>query len=199
MNATEHLRIFTGLGLTPIPLKPRSKEPLVRGKEGDWEPTEYQLLTLAERDNINWGVRCGRELAVLDIDSVDRFENVLKTLPIPPNCPVVKTGRGGHIWFKPKRPMPSQRVDGLEIKGTGAYVVAPPSVHPNGEPYTFVVAPEGPIPEIDTDRRLAVAAYDFGEFVQEPSLLLLCCPKISPSHCLGIFSYAASCHAPPFG
>jgi len=40
----------------------------------------------------------------------------------------------------------------------------------------------------------AMAAYNFGKLVQDPAFLLLCCPKTSRLHCLGVFSYAASCH-----
>lgn len=61
------LQLYQRLGLTPVPLRPRSKEPLVRWGD-DWNPGFEQLHTWASQPGINWGVRCGPELAVLDFD-----------------------------------------------------------------------------------------------------------------------------------
>jgi len=53
---------------------------------------------------------------------------------------VVKTGKehGYHLWFRCKDF--DENIDGAngEIRCTGKYVVAPPSVHPTGAEYTFV-------------------------------------------------------------
>jgi len=70
-----HLLSYVGLNLTPIPLKPRSKKPLVKwGKE--WNPTLEELEVWASRPNINWGVRCGAGLAVLDFDSLGHIVTI---------------------------------------------------------------------------------------------------------------------------
>lgn len=159
-NSSGHLQLYRRLGFTPIPLKSQRKEPLVRWKEGDWEPDEPTLLALARRGVTNWAVRCGKELAVLDIDSHEKFDAFLKTHPVLAGCPRVRTARGGHIWFKPKRPLPSQRLEDVELKCLGSYIVAPPSTHPSGRPYTFEVVPNGALPLVDLEELLGLVQID---------------------------------------
>ena len=64
-----HLQRYLNLGLTPIPLKPHSKEPLVKWRNG-WNPTLEDLKVWAS-DSVNWGVSCGKSLAVVGLDSED--------------------------------------------------------------------------------------------------------------------------------
>jgi hypothetical protein len=64
-----------------------------------------------------------------------------------PNTWAVSTSPGrGHRYFLSKAPVPNVPKDKLapdvEIKGLGGYVVCPPSIHPDGHPYKFVVGPE---------------------------------------------------------
>jgi len=54
---------------------------------------------------------------------------------------VVRTGRGYHIYCKHnKNPGNIIKDDNLhiEFRGNGGYVVAPPSIHPNGSEYKFL-------------------------------------------------------------
>ncbi len=69
-NISDYLQVYLALGLTPIPLKPQSKEPLVKWRNG-WNPTASELRRWAAKPDINWGVRCGEKLAVIDCDSKD--------------------------------------------------------------------------------------------------------------------------------
>jgi hypothetical protein len=124
------LQFYQRLGLTPIPLKPRSKEPLVKRGDG-WNPIPEELACWAAKPGLNWAVRCGPKLAVLDFDCQDTYHKFARKHALPPGCPVVRTGRGFHIWGKPLKPMGSQRLDGIEVKCMGSYIVAPPSAHPN--------------------------------------------------------------------
>jgi len=149
MSVYEHLQLYLRLGLTPVPLKWRSKKPMVKWRNG-WNPTAEDLEAWASRPDINWGAPCGPNLAVIDCDSEELFHDFTSTYHLPPDCPVVKTGRGYHVWVKPERPIRSQRVSGVEIKCIGSYVVAPPSVHPSRTPYDFVVVPNGGLPEAES-------------------------------------------------
>ena len=57
------------LDLTPIPLKPKSKVPLVKWSDDSWNLTLAELETWASKPGINWDIRCGQNLAVIDFAS----------------------------------------------------------------------------------------------------------------------------------
>ena len=149
-KATECLlELCHRLQLVPIPLKPKSKAPLVKWSAEHWQPSPAELKSWASTPGINWGVRGGKNLAALDFDSEEEYLDFKAKHRLPPDCPVVKTGRGYHIWVKPRKPIRSQRVNGVELKCIGGYIVAPPSIHPSGATYVFQVAPNGSLPEVD--------------------------------------------------
>ena len=81
---------------------------------------------------------------VLDVDGPEG-EAVLKEHGHPAT-PMVRTGSGGlHLYFRhPDREVRTGiRVEpGLDMKASGGYVVAPPSVGPTGKPYEWIIAPE---------------------------------------------------------
>lgn len=101
-------------------------------KRGDgWNHTPEELAHWSAKPSPNWVVRCGPELAVMDFDCQDAYRKSARKRTLPPSCPVVRTGRGFHIWGKPLKPMRLQRLDGIEVKCIGFYIVAPSSAHPN--------------------------------------------------------------------
>jgi len=148
------LDICRRFNLVAIPLKPRSKVPLVKWSDENWKPSPVELESWALTPGINWGVRGGENLAAIDFDSEDEYSHFIAKHRLPVDCPVVKTRRGQHIWVKPRKPIRSQRINGIEIKCLGGYVVAPPSVHPSGSPYVFIVAPNGSLPVVDLEALL---------------------------------------------
>lgn len=101
-------------------------------------------------------MRCGPEVAALDFDTAETLEVFFRAHPEATCWPRVTTGRGFHLWVKPVRPVPSQRHDGVEVKCLGSYVVAPPSVHPNGTQYTFEVGLNSSLPEVDLEEALGL-------------------------------------------
>jgi Bifunctional DNA primase/polymerase, N-terminal/AAA domain/Primase C terminal 1 (PriCT-1) len=100
----------------------------------------------------NVGIRTGADsdLLVLDVD-VPAGPAALKKLtdehgPLP-ETPQVVTGTGGrHHWFRFPLSLGARNTagrlgEGLDTRGEGGYVVAPPSVHPEtGKPYLWVRA-----------------------------------------------------------
>lgn len=109
----------------------------------------------------NIGLRTGIEsgLFVLDVDPRHGGNESLKRLsdehgPLPETLTVATGGGGQHFYFLhpgkgfkvTSRPLPDYV--GLDVKGDGGYVVAPPSVHETGAVYEFenshdvAVAPE---------------------------------------------------------
>ncbi|MEI8015207.1 MAG: bifunctional DNA primase/polymerase [Nitrospira sp.] len=86
--------------------------------------------------NSNVGIVTGAAsgIVVLDIDGPDGEENV-KSLNLPVTFEV-KTRRGRHLYFlHPGYPVKNRigMQPGLDLKGEGGYVVAPPSKHVAGE------------------------------------------------------------------
>lgn len=122
----QEIGIYHRLGLTPIPLKPHSKEPLVKWRDG-WNPTIDVLERWTAKLGVNWGVRCGAELVVLDFDIPGDYQEFITNHSVPADAPTVKTSRGYHIWLKPKHPVATQKLAGVELKASSRYVVAPPS------------------------------------------------------------------------
>lgn len=58
-----------------------------------------------------------------------------------PETLTVKTSRGLHLFFRTNASVPcsaSYLSDRVDIKGDGGYVVAAPSIHPDGPVYTIV-------------------------------------------------------------
>ena len=86
---------------------------------------------------------------VLDIDGYDGAAN-LRALearygPLPETWEST-TGNGRHRWFKYTGPIPSSAgriAAGLDVRGDGAYVIAPPSIHPSGRAYAWINPPDG--------------------------------------------------------
>jgi predicted XRE-type DNA-binding protein len=133
------------LGWSLIPLRPHSKEPLVPWKALQKRKlTEPELTELFERNPLaNVGIITGKvsQLLVLDADAPD----VVKHLSIP-ETPIAETARGRHYYFH----LPNAHIrsvagiaDGLDIRAEGGYVVSPPSLHPTGKRYNWVIPPRG--------------------------------------------------------
>ena len=90
-------------------------------------------------------------LVVLDVDpdkgGRDSLYNLEQSYQPLPETPLSLTGGGGdHYAFgHPGRPVPnsvSTLGAGLDIRGDGGYIIAPPSLHKSGKQYTWDVAHE---------------------------------------------------------
>lgn len=141
-----------------FPCKPRAKTPLTL--HGLLEATRdpEQLARWARQyPDANIGVRTGPEsgIVVLDVDGDDGYES-LRTLErryqVLPRTASIKTPRGGaHYWFAHRGDIPNSagRLGPcLDVRGTGGYVLAPPSVGANGTRYEpDEVAPVVALPE----------------------------------------------------
>jgi putative DNA primase/helicase len=132
-------------GWSPIPIKERSKEPNLL----ELRPYLNRKATKEELDTWRWsgvGIVTGpvSGVLVLDVDGPEGEAEIQKYGH--PATPIVRTANGGlHLYFK----HPEQHVStairvapGLDVKASGGYVVAPPSLGPNGRPYEWLVSPE---------------------------------------------------------
>lgn len=106
----------------------------------------------------NVGVRTGAAsgLVVVDIDpehgGADSLDELLRTHGPLPDGRAIRTGSGGaHLYFQhPGHAVPNSAGKlgpGIDVRGDGGYVIAPPSSHHSGGRYA-VVRHGGKIPEL---------------------------------------------------
>jgi hypothetical protein len=93
----------------------------------------------------NIGLRTGVVMDVADVDSPGGWHGLRHLLGgAIPAGPQVRTGGGGwHFWFKPSGY--GNRVGllpGVDWRGAGGYVIAPPSRHAGRTTYYWVVGPD---------------------------------------------------------
>lgn len=134
-------------GFSIIPIKPRTKEPLISWKEYQIrKPTLDEIGTWfygKTPNEVSIGIVCGSvsgNLTVLDFDNIEIWNQINPTY-FESEYLIVKTGSGKrHLYIYSKTPIKKSRITSisLDVQGEGGYVVAPPSIHPCGEPYTFI-------------------------------------------------------------
>ncbi|MFC1988048.1 bifunctional DNA primase/polymerase [Chloroflexota bacterium] len=82
-------------------------------------------------------------------DSIGKLQRQIGELP---ETLLITTGGGGaHYWYKTPKPIKNTTrlagLEGLDIRGLGGYVVAPPSLHCSGNRYEISPIWQGPIIE----------------------------------------------------
>ena len=143
-------------GWAVFPLAPRSKIPAISktaGGSGVHDATTDETVIRqwwGRSPNANIGLACGpSRLLVIDLDAekggLDSWAELRRENAINDDTILSLTGGGGvHLLFS----LPDgasignsagKLGTGIDIRATGGYVVVPPSVHPNGHPYTWDV------------------------------------------------------------
>jgi hypothetical protein len=148
-----------------FPLRPGEKVPATR--HGFKDATldsgsirEYWTANPTANIGIPTGSVSGFE--VLDIDGPEGFKSVASVADkVPDVHGRVRTPRGEHLLIKPEGNSNRAAVlPGLDVRGEGGYVVAPPSVV-NGRCYAWIVKPSpailggsqrGPLPDNPGER-----------------------------------------------
>ncbi|MBB4286821.1 bifunctional DNA primase/polymerase [Roseospira goensis] len=141
---------YAGRGWRVHPLRPRHKLPLLRGWP-DQATTDPDTIRrwCAETPDANVGIATGPAsgLLVLDADTADALAGLPGTLP---EGPTVRTARGAHCYMMhPDGDAPTTRSHlwpGVDTRGRGGYIVAPPSIHPSGHVYEWTTRPTVPLP-----------------------------------------------------
>ncbi|MGB4253875.1 MAG: bifunctional DNA primase/polymerase [Minisyncoccales bacterium] len=140
-TATDYL----ARGFSVIPISRRSKRPLVKWKRYQATPPTTEQVSQWFRHPVNLGLVTGYGgLTVLDFDTVPAYmrwhgwaANSSTATMIANLGYKVRTSRGVHVYVR-LNPAPRTkpfRGEGFDVKGTGGYVLAPPSVHPSGAVY----------------------------------------------------------------
>lgn len=130
-------------------VKPGSKEPLTRHGVKDATTDPSEIRRLFERwPDANVAVACGAPgPTVLDVDDLRAIGNSNELIAQIASAPSVATTRGRHWWFAGQNRATVALGYG-ELRGLGSYVLCPPSIHPSGREYVWLLAPSGPLPPV---------------------------------------------------
>ncbi len=140
---------YAARGWSVIPIEPRGKRPLVAWQQFQQRRAGADEIAawFARWPNANVGIVTGAvsQLAVIDIDaqhgglqSAAAIEQQYGALPRTPEA--ITGGGGRHLYFAHAQPPLHNRVGlrpGIDLRGEGGCVVAPPSVHPSGRRYAW--------------------------------------------------------------
>lgn len=145
---------YRRLGFSVIPLKPRSKEPMILWKKYQEERASEEKIQqwFTQYPEANIGIVTGKisNLVVLDVEEGGKSNN------LPPTVTAWTGGNGCHYYYrypKDKTISNATRVrDLIDVRGEGGYAVAPPSVHSSGRKYKWAISPRneddfGSLPE----------------------------------------------------
>jgi hypothetical protein len=136
---------YISKGYSIIPLKYKDKKPLMK-----WAEFQNRIATPEECkewfmvNKMNIGIVTGEisKISVLDIDGPEALK-LAKSKGLP-ETRLIKTGKAGgwhcYYQYEPGLRNWQARTDlpGIDIRSDGGYVVAPPSIHPNGSQYKVV-------------------------------------------------------------
>ena len=176
MNNVDRLRLlksYAHRGFRLVLLKPRSKIPLVKWK--DYQLSNEDFLCFLSQ-GANWAIRCDETFHVLDFDDAETYERFVQGEgSVLKDAPTVRTGRGYHVWFKPKNLVNSFSIEGIEVKGLGSLVVVPPSIHSTGVEYDFERPLDGKLPEIKIEELFGLDSLNQANQKQASSEKTLWC------------------------
>jgi len=132
-------------GFSVIPVVRSSKTPCIHS----WKKYQSQLPTTEEvkqwfdddTSDANIAIVTGKisNLVVIDLDSQEAVET-FRDKGWFEGAGVVKTCRGYHLYFRcPEFEVRNSAgiLPGIDIRGEGGYVIAPPSIHESGVTYTW--------------------------------------------------------------
>ena len=141
--------------------------PVPYAKKGGWPWRKLQYVRLNPEDLVtlfrsrcNVAVMTGRtsaNLIVIDCETKQNFEYHLDKLATA-HIPIwaVKTGSargGGHLYLRSKQgEVKGYKTSEFEVRGNRCYVLAPPSVHPDGGMYDFYQRDSVEPPEVDINQ-----------------------------------------------
>lgn len=144
---------YASRGWPVFPLEPRGKQPLGRLvphglKDASTDKAIIERWWAAEPE-ANIGIPTGIAFDVADVDTEEamkHFTAVCGEHDLDPRAlPRVATGRGGRhvLWAPSGLGNRAGVIPGMDWRGKGGYVVAPGSVHANGELYRWIQEPNG--------------------------------------------------------
>lgn len=149
----KHALYYAHIHWRVFPVVPKEKKPLIKGWRNRATTDKDQIKQWWKDDpDANIGIATGERsgIFVLDVDIDKHGDWSLKGLELlhgaMPITIVSHTGNGGrHLFFahpgKQVKNSVSKLGCGLDTRGDGGYVLAPPSFHPNGNRYSWLQPP----------------------------------------------------------
>jgi hypothetical protein len=142
-------RALAEKGLAVFPCLPRDKRPATPHglKDATTDPIEIEDWW-HQNPNYNIAIATGAVsgVFVVDLDGPDAEAELRKLEAQHGELPATVesiTGRGRHLFFKcPEKPVRNSAgkiATGIDVRATGGYVIAPPSIHPSGRRYSWSV------------------------------------------------------------
>lgn len=204
-------RAYASMGWPVLPLVTREKRPAnengLTGASTDLDQIDewWQRWPKA-----NIGLRTGDAFDVLDLDSKEAVET-LQILVVAQMAedgealigftkyihhgPIQSTGKGFHLLFEPTGARNfANRYPGIDFRGQRGYIVASPSIHPNGHQYRWVRDEPLPPPTRWLDHMLIPARTtapsgidpaDLAPIVEAFNETLAHAPDVEPLQALG--------------
>ena len=166
---------YAGRGWRVFPLRPNSKEPATAHGFKDATADAGQVdRWWAKQPDYNVGIATGAGLLVVDVDdkpgNAVQGSDSLREWEIEhgdmSETVTAITGSGGVHYYldvgDESVPCSTSAELSIDIRCDGGYVVAPPSVHPNGNRYEWDVSPDDmePARATATDKALVQWAHD---------------------------------------
>lgn len=168
----------TRLGWPVFPLAPRSKDPAcAHGFHDATTDVEQVGRWFRQWPNANVGIACDERsgLLVIDVDPRHGGDEELAALEAGhgelPLTPLGLTGGNGYhyVFRRPQGVTFRGRLaPGIDVKANG-YIVAPPSVHPNGREYAWDCGRhplETPIADLPSWVLQRILSYELGQYGQ---------------------------------
>jgi hypothetical protein len=166
---------YQSLGFSLLPLAPGSKIPAIPWKPyQNRQPTPHEIDTwFTAANNYELGLITGQVsgLTVIDFDTAPGYQRFRAALPNLFHTFTVQTRRGYHVYYRTGQltdPIPSLKLDHVDVQSDGRYVVAYPSTV-DGYSY-FLYVPSKIYTLTDDDRAQLMGYLD--ELKSEPVYVL---------------------------
>jgi hypothetical protein len=148
MNIDSILQLVKSRSFRVLPLQPRSKKPLTNHAYKDSTNSREQIEEWWNQyPDANAAIATGKisGIVVIDVDGKQGARTLAelesKYGPLPQTLTAI-TGRGKHLYYHYPAEQDirtSKKLgSGIDLKSDGGYVVAPPSVHPDGTIYKWL-------------------------------------------------------------
>ncbi len=145
---------YHDLGFSIIPIRAGTKKPAVRL----WKPYQNKRADIEKIKE--WFTDNHKSLAVVlgkisgnltcrDFDTMSEYEKWNDKNPkLAKQLPTVETGKGRHVYFLSDLEK-IEHIENGELRGGGGYCLLPPSIHPEGKAYKWLIPINGNLRRLD--------------------------------------------------